>query len=493
MKYYITAYGCQMNKSDSERIAAALEQIGYSPTLKEDKADILILVACSVRQSAVDRIYSKAKRWHKLKTKRSLITILTGCVLSSDKRKLVPYFDLILPISDLAKLSQKLTNLQTYKLTNYFKIHPRYQSNFQAFVPISTGCNNFCTYCIVPYTRGPEKSRPVEDIMAEVKNLIKRGYKEITLLGQNVNSYISRINTNLSTNNTNIREISDQIRGNSRIINFPKLLQLINDIPGKFWLRFITSHPKDLSDELIETMAKCEKVCEYLHLPVQSGDNEILKKMNRGYTVEYYKKIIRKIRAHNKNYVLDRAQKVCALVRDKTFKNNTLPIAISTDIIVGFPGETKEQFENTAKLMRQIKFDMAYIAQYSPRLGTAANKLEDNVPIKEKERRRKILTEILKKTALKNNQKYLGKTVEILIEEQKNNYFYGKTRTFKTVKILRPRRMDTFGYTDSDVPIRKAFGYRYSGAKKGPDLKIGQFAKVKISSTTPWGLEGIII
>ncbi|MGC9048785.1 MAG: tRNA (N6-isopentenyl adenosine(37)-C2)-methylthiotransferase MiaB [Patescibacteria group bacterium] len=410
MKYYLLTFGCQMNKSDSERAAAVLENLGYQKTDSEESADLIMVLACSVRQSAIDRIYGRIKIWKKIKEKRPLITILTGCILKEDKRKLIPHFDFIFPITDLVKLPEKLKNLPCQQIESYFHIHPHYQNNFQAYVPISTGCNNFCTYCVVPYVRGPEICRPAEEIINEVKELIGRGYKEICLLGQNVNSYFSNL-------------------------NFPKLLKKINDIPGNFWLRFLTSHPKDFSDELIETMVKCKKICEYLHLPIQSGDNQILKEMNRRYTVEHYKNIIEKIR-------------------------KKIPdIAISTDIIVGFPGETEKQFQNTTKLMKEIKFDMAYIAEYSPRPQTAAIKLNDNVPKKEKEKRRKILTEILKQTAFEKNKKYLGQIVEILVDSEDKDNFYGKTRTFKTVKI-----------------------------KKSPFYQIGEFEKVKIISATPFGL-----
>jgi tRNA-2-methylthio-N6-dimethylallyladenosine synthase len=415
MKYQLIVFGCQMNKSDAERAAAILENLGYQKTDSEKSADLIMVLACSVRQSAVDRIYGKVKTWQKIKKQRPLITILTGCVLKKDIKNLSPYFDFIFPITDLTQLPQKLNKkINTEQIDDYFKIHPRYQTNFQAYVPISTGCNNFCSYCVVPYVRGPEICRPAEEIIEEVKNLIKNGYKEITLLGQNVNSYLSPTD---------------------KKINFPKLLQIINDLPGNFWLRFVSSHPKDVSDELIETMAQNKKICEYLHLPVQSGDNEILRKMNRNYTVEHYKNIINKIR-------------------------NKIPtISISTDIIVGFPGETKEQFQNTFNLMKEIKFDMAYIAEYSPRPQTAAFKLKDDVPKKEKERRRKILTEILKETALEKNKNYLNKEVEVLIDSEDEEYFFGKTRTFKTVKF-----------------------------KKSKNFKLGEFAKVKIIEALPFGL-----
>lgn len=329
-----------MNKSDAERAAAILEKMGYRATDSEESADLIMVVACSVRQSAVDRVYGKAKNWQSMKEKKPLITILTGCVLAKDKKKLAPFFDLIFPVGDLIKLPQKLDKLPASQITDYLAIHPHYENNFQAYVPIATGCNNFCAYCVVPYVRGHEICRPAEDIISEVESLIKAGYKEITLLGQNVNSYHSQACPRPSAKR-HLQKLIPKTDGRCDI-SFPKLLKIIDDLPGDFWLRFITSHPKDLSDELIEVMADSKRICEYLHLPIQSGDNEILARMNRGYTAEHYKKIIAKIR-----------QKMPR-------------IAISTDVIVGFPGETEEHFENTAQLMKDVKFDMAYIAEYSP-------------------------------------------------------------------------------------------------------------------------------
>jgi len=415
MKYHIITFGCQMNRSDSERLAAVLENLGYESTNSEQSADLIAVVACSVRQAAVDRIYGKVKIWNKIRKTRKLITILTGCVLRPDQKKLKNAFDFIINIKDLNKLPALLKNQKQFS-EEYLSIIPKYESQFQAYVPISTGCNNYCAYCVVPYARGPEKYRPAEEIINEVKCLIKNGYREITLLGQNVNSY------------------------QSQNIDFPKLLRRINDLPGDFWLRFITSHPKDLSGQLIKAMANGRKICEYLHLPIQSGDNQILKAMNRHYTVAHYKKLIRKVR-------------------------QAIPgVAISTDIIVGFPGETKKQFNNTTKLMKEVNFDMAYLAEYSPRPGTVAAKLKDNVSPKEKERRYIVLNEILKETALKNNQKYLNQTIEVLIDGQKKNNYYGKTRAFKTVKV-----------------------------KKSPSIKLGDIIKVKITSVKPFSLEGVII
>ena len=329
-----------MNHSDSERIAAVLNNIGYRKAKCQKEADLILANACSVRQTAIDRIWGQAQNFAALKKKnKSLKTILTGCVLSKDKNKFRKIFDLILDIKDLPKLPNILNTKYKKQVSNdnYLKIKPSYQSSFIAYVPIMTGCNNFCSFCVVPYTRGREISRKTKEILSEAKALINNGCKEIWLLGQNVNSY------------------------KDGKINFPKLLKKINGLPGSFWIRFTSSHPKpstreklgaglvphrnDVSgagdfswDELIDTMAKSKKITPYLNLPVQSGDNKILKKMKRPYTVEKYKNIIKKIRKEIPN------------------------ISLSTDIIVGFPNETKKQFQNTAKLLEEIKYDMAYIA-----------------------------------------------------------------------------------------------------------------------------------
>jgi len=315
-----------MNKSDSERIASILKKQGYLPALKEAEADLILINVCSVRQSAVNRVYAKVNKYFKKKK-----IILTGCVLKEDKNK----------------LKNKVSEF--WHPDYYFECLPIHQSKFQAFLPIMTGCNNFCAYCVVPYTRGREKSRPAKEIIREIKSLVKKDYKEVILLGQNVNSY------------------------KDKNVNFPKLLKKINNIKGNFKINFITSHPKDMSDELIETMAKCQKLIKEIHLPVQSGDNEILKKMNRHYTASHYKKLIKKIK-----------QKIPG-------------IKISTDIIVGFPGETKKQFQNTVKLAKEIKFEKAYIAKYSPRQGTWAFKLKNNVSPQEKKTRWQILEKLINK------------------------------------------------------------------------------------------------
>ena len=337
-----------MNKSDSERIATVLENLGYQPASKENEANLIVVNMCSVRQSAVDRVYGLIPKFKKLQEKNpSLKTVLAGCILKKDRKKFREEFDSI------------------WEIKNYLDVSPKYQTNFRAFIPISNGCNNFCTYCVVPFTRGPLVCRDHHEILKEVKNIaqkrlnpirnaISNGAREIWLLGQNVNDYTSP--TDFS-------------------INFPKLLRMVNDIPSDFSIRFTSPNPKNFSDELIETMAESQKVAKYLNLPVQSGDNKILKKMNRPYTVEEYKNLVKKIR-----------QKIPE-------------INLSTDVIVGFPGETKKQFQNTVKLFRELKFDYAYIAKYSPRAGTAASKMENNIPLTEKKQREKILREIIAKNA----------------------------------------------------------------------------------------------
>jgi len=342
MKYFIKTYGCQMNKSNSERIAMTLKKKGYKSAESMESADLIVINACSVRQTAVDRVFGLEPKFKKLQALNpKLQTILTGCVLKSDKIKLKKYFDEVLDIKEfLGK--------------NYLSLKPLYSSSSSAFVPIMTGCNNFCSYCVVPFTRGQEISRPAQEIISEIKTLIGQGYKEITLLGQNVNSYKSKEKNN-----------------KLRTIKFPKLLKMVNLIPGDFQIKFLTSHPKDFSDKLIKTIAGCEKVVKEIHLPVQSGDDEILRKMNRGYSVKQYKNLIKKIR-----------QKIPQ-------------VKFSTDVIVGFPGETKKQFENTVKLFKEIKYDMAYINKYSSRVGTIATKWKDNISWKEKKRRWIILNKIV--------------------------------------------------------------------------------------------------
>lgn len=470
-----------MNKSDSERVGAVLDRLGYVPTSQENEAELIVVNSCAVRQSAMDRIYGKSGQWQHLRKKGKLKTVLTGCVLELDKVKLRDQFDICIDIRDIAKLPQLLGHDLEMKVEDYFDIKPAYNSKFQAFVPIMTGCDKFCTYCAVPYTRGREVSRPVSEILNEVRALITRGCKEITLLGQNVNSYqgfylkkeldVAKdkrdISQSIMAGLLSKRKVVNAIRSGLPMISsattttttavteapvqeqkratFPELLQLICDIPGKFWIRFLTSHPYDMSDDLIETVAQNEKLCKYIHLPVQAGDDVVLKKMNRHYTVDHYVRLMNKVRERMPE------------------------VAISTDIIVGFCGETAEQFEGTARLFEDLKYDMAYIAQYSPREGTVAeNSFADDVSKEDKILRDRRLNEILSRTALQHHQKYLGREIDVLVDSVEPGpdgllVNYGKSETFKTTKFVSARSF------------------------------VGEFVKVRIKSVAPFGLEGELV
>jgi tRNA-2-methylthio-N6-dimethylallyladenosine synthase len=448
MDYYIKTFGCQMNISDSERIAGFLNKHRYTPTDDINQADLVIFNTCGVRQMAEDRVYGQIHNIAKHKSQianRKPFVVLTGCLANRKdvQKRLQNKVDLFFPInqfnlfenfiikncleiknSDLFKNSKlKIKNLDAQNCdSSYLKIKPDYVSAYSANIPIMTGCNNFCSYCIVPYARGHEVSRPHQEILKEIRELLKKDFKEIILLGQNVNSY------------------------SDGKINFSKLLKKVNALPGKFWIRFTSNHPKDVTEEMIEAVAKCKKVCESFHLPIQAGSDEILRKMNRKYTAKEYLALTKKIKS--------------------AFRKNKpdLLAVITSDIIVGFPSETKKQFLDSADIMEKVGYDMVFFGQFSPRPGTVAWKLKDNVSKTEKERREQFLNEILKKTALKNSREFLNTTAEVLIEKQKDGIYFGKTRTLKNVKILSNKK----------------------------DL-IGKFAKVKITKASIWNLEGILI
>lgn len=424
MKYYLWILGCAMNYSDAERISTALELLGYQKTDKETEADLIVTVACSVRQTAIDRIYGKAKDWAKLKIKNKKLKIaLTGCVLKQDLARMNKIFDLILKIDELHLLTDFLSTDHKIKLSGeYLSLLPKYKTDFRAFVPIMTGCDNFCSYCAVPYTRGREKSRSQSEILKEITALIKRGYKEITLLGQNVNSYN--------------KAISDKRKVKSRE-PFVALLRAIDKIPGDYRVYFYSNHPKDVSDELIGTMPKLKHFPAYLHLPLQSGNNQILKSMNRHYTAEQYLSLVEKIRA----------------VMPK--------VVLTTDIIVGYPREGEKEFADTVAVVKKAKFEMIFIGQYSPRPGTATAKLTNDVSKQEKKNREKILTDLLRKNLENVNKKFVGKIEKVLVDEVKNGKYFGRTEDYKVVEIK------------TDLP-----------------LTVGQFAQVKITKSEAWKLMG---
>jgi len=356
-KFYLAVSGCQMNQADSEKMGKILIDSGWKKTDVIESADLIVVVACSVRQAAVDQIYGLARNCQKRRQTKGLKLILTGCVLALDQKKMANLFDYILPINEIAELPKLAGAGSVAEEQDYFKLSSIRESDFSALVPISNGCNNFCSYCAVPYARGPEISRPAEDIIKECRELVGAGYKEIILLGQNVNSYCSRnpAFAKASAGRQENKKSRKQKIVKEETIDFPSLLKIIDAIPGDYWLRFLTSHPKDLSAELIKVMAKGKHLTPYLHLALQSGDDEILKKMNRRYTAKHYASLIKKARSAMSD------------------------LAVSTDVIVGFPGETKSQFNHTAGLMKTIGFDMAYLARYSPRPQTAAAKLVDDV------------------------------------------------------------------------------------------------------------------
>ena len=401
--YRIITFGCAMNRSDSERIASVLEITGYKKAKNGQSPDLLVFNACSVRQSAIDRIYGQMGEFVNLKKKNhNFKAIITGCILPKDRIKFFKRFDLIFNIKDLDRLIGLLSKEKTFPLPikqsvqvgiNYFKIRPKHQNKFSALIPISFGCNRFCAYCAVPHTRGLEIDRSSEDILKEAKSLIFKGYKEINLLGQTVSSW------------------KDPSKKNYKFVN---LLKDIEKIPSKFWVRFNSPYILDFNDELIDFLAKAKKVNNYLNLPLQSGDDVILKRMDRKYTVNQYLKVLNNLKRRVKDF------------------------SFSIDIIVGFCGETEKQFQNTFKIFKETSPATAYIARYSVRPGTAAQKLfKDSVSLKVKKQRFGRLTGLLRKTAKENNQKEVGRILEVLVDTylpEKKEYL-AKTRNFKAVRF----------------------------------------------------------
>jgi tRNA-2-methylthio-N6-dimethylallyladenosine synthase len=424
-KYWISTFGCQMNISDSERIASTMQSMGFRLAPDEKEADFIIVNMCSVRQSAVDRVYGQANNLRRLKRRhKALKTILTGCVLGVDKEKMSKIFDFILDKNDMQNWPAIISNKPLARKKDYLKIDPVYGSEIRAFVPISNGCDNFCTYCAVPYTRGKLVSRNHKDILKEVKDLVKREYKEIWLLGENVNSYVSPMNKNF---------------------DFAELIKEIDKIKGDFWLRFTTPHPKYFSGKLIEVLARSNKFAPYLNLPMQSGDDTILKKMNRPYTAKKYKELVNGLRFAFEKY------------REGTDKI----LGISTDMIVGFPTETKIQFDNSERAMQELEFDMAFLSEYSPRPQSFCYKnVPDDVAKKDKEIRKEKLNDILRKTALKKNQEFLGKTIPVLVYKKEKEYYIAETRQNKPIRFKSPE----------------------NGLE-------GQFVNVRVNKVSPWSME----
>ncbi|MBI3671240.1 tRNA (N6-isopentenyl adenosine(37)-C2)-methylthiotransferase MiaB [Candidatus Azambacteria bacterium] len=443
-KYKIITFGCQSNLSDSERISGVMESIGFEKTDDYKSSDVLIFNTCSVKQAAEDRVFGQARNLKEIKEKnKNLKIILTGCMMHHNQKYLetkAPFVDIFLDIRKLAELPKKLGYEAPFSPQEYLSLEAKRESNFRAFMPISYGCNNFCAYCIVPFSRGREYSRPYKEIVNEVKDLVKKGYKEIWLLGQNVNSYGIE-NYSEKTVWAGKTRKGEKPKIKKGCLTFEELLKKIDAIKGDFWIRFTSPHPKDFTDELIDTIKKSKNITKYIHLPVQAGDDEVLKKMNRFYTVKHYEKLVEKIR-------------------------KKIPdISISTDAIVGFSGETKKQFENTKKLFRKAGFDMAFISKYSPRPQTASQlAFKDDISKEEKEKRFRDLTNTLAKTALANNKKLKNKIVRALVDEESQGKFFGRTEGMKPIEVESKEK-----------------------------IEIGRFYDVKITNINAWSLKGKII
>lgn len=429
MGYYIITIGCYMNQADSERVASFLEDNGCQQTATWEIADIVILLTCGIRQAAEDRAYGLVNQIVKRNPKAKII--LSGCLAKRKdvKLRLGKQVSLFMSINELPNLFKLLSKTKKVNLSDeedlrknkgdkYLSIIPKHESLFRAYVPIGNGCNNFCSYCVVPYARGREVYRSATDIIREVKDLIiNRDYKEIVLIAQNVNSY------------------------QSGTIDFPKLLLKLIRIKGDFLIRFFSSHPKDLSDELIRVIASSDKMANHLHIALQSGDDSILKAMNRKYTVKHFSRLIEKIRDARPG------------------------IAVTTDVIVGFPGETRAQFKKTLKIFKELTFEMAYISQYSRRPGTLAWSMDDNISLAEKKRRELELDCVLKIGALKVNQQYLNKELRVLVERKdRQGHYHGRTSSFKDVKLL-----------------------------DATEVHLGKFAMVKIKAIKNFSLIGEIV
>jgi len=410
--YHIWTIGCQMNKAESERLGSLFEHRGYRATDVAESADVIVLNSCVVRQSAENRVVNKLRALQSYARSHPDVTLaVTGCLVNSDTTKLkndFPHVDYFFKPGDYPPwLNQEKEKA----------ILPQHPSP-ATYVPIIQGCNNFCAYCIVPYRRGREVSRSVSEIVCEVRELVRRGVKEVTLLGQNVDSYG--------------HDLPDKP-------DLADLLEELDTIDGLLRIRFLTNHPKDMSYKLIDAIARLDKVCEQVSLPVQSGSDGILKLMQRGYTAAQYRQLVKRIR-------------------------DTVPgAALSTDVIVGFPSETEDQFQETVNLLADIRFDTVHVAAYSPRPGTTASReLEDDIPPTVKKERLNTIEQLQEQIVAEINKQLLDRTVEILVESRVKGKWQGRTRTGKLV----------FSCDSRDC--------------------LGKLANIKIEKTSPWSLQGTV-
>ncbi|MGF9820457.1 tRNA (N6-isopentenyl adenosine(37)-C2)-methylthiotransferase MiaB [Brevibacillus agri] len=436
-RYHVRTYGCQMNEHDSETIAGILQQMGYTSTDEVEAADVILFNTCAIRENAEDKVFGELGHMKRLKNNNpNLILGVCGCMSQEEKvvNKILKSYqqvDLIFGTHNIHRLPQLMRDAMFSKemvievwskegdiVENMPKLR---EGNTKAWVNIMYGCDKFCTYCIVPYTRGKERSRRPEDVIAEVRDLARQGFKEIMLLGQNVNAY----GKDFDDIEYGFGDLLDEIRK----IDIPRI-------------RFTTSHPRDFDDHLIEVLAKGGNLVEQIHLPVQSGSTEILKRMARKYTREHYLELVRKIKAAIPN------------------------VSLSSDIIVGFPGETDEQFEETISLVEEVRYDFAYTFIYSPREGTPAAVMEDTVPMEVKKARLYRLNEVLARIGLEQNKKLQDQVLEVLVEgESKNNpdVLAGRTRTNKLVHFTADKSL------------------------------IGEYVHVKITDAKTWTLHGELV
>ena len=434
-KYFLRTYGCQMNVHDSEEIKYYLVSLGYTAVDVLEDADIVILNTCAIRENAKDKVFGYLGRCkHLKKTKRDLIIAITGCLMQQPKEieeihNRHKYIDIIVGTHNLNELPSMIINanqkhlqeIEVYSNSDIVFENVKYNrdSKFSAWINIIYGCDKFCTYCIVPYTRGRERSRKIEEILDEVRDLKNKGYLEITLLGQNVNAY------------------GKDIEG----YNY-NMANLLSDVAktGIKRIKFVTSHPWDFTDDMISVIRDNENVLPYVHLPVQSGSNKILKLMGRKYTRESYLELVHKLRENIPN------------------------LCLTTDIIVGFPNETDEDFNDTLSIVNECKYDQAYTFIYSKRVGTPAAAMEDSIPILKKEERLQVLNELINKYSLESNKKLLNKVVDVLIDckSEKEGMLSGYTSNNKLVNVCAP------------------ISY------------IGKIAKVKITECKTWSLDGVL-
>ena len=429
MKIFIDTLGCQMNKYDTERILGMLSHFDYIETDDENEADLLIVNTCAIRQLSANKAYSRLGNWGRIKKERKLKgkstkIVIAGCVAQLEGQELLkkfPYLDLVIGPQNIYELPNLLKEIEEKRIcvTNEKNIIEeknydiKRNKSINAWLSIMEGCNNFCSYCVVPYTRGRERSRNIEAIIKEAKEILSKGYKEITLLGQNVDSY------------------GKNLEGKP---NFATLLKELDKLEGNFRIRFTSSYPTDITDEVIETVKNSKKICECFHIPMQSGNNRILKAMNRRYNVNQYKEIVDKIRKNIKD------------------------VTITSDFIAGFPGETEEEFLDTIKAIDELGLDYSNTAAYSPRPMTKAGKMTDLFIDEEtKKRRLQILNDKVKTAHLKSNEKYIGKILEILVDGIKEGVYQGRTRNNKVVHLIDNKKYE-----------------------------IGQFINVKIERVSTW-------